>query len=892
MSTWYSKEAGEVLRGLQSRETGLATSEGERRLKEYGPNQIRRGEREGLLRRFFAQMKDPMILVLLAAAVLSVATGGGEDLFEAGIILLIVLVNAVISIAQEDHAHKALEALEQLAAPQARVMRDGVECRLDAAALVPGDIILLEAGDYVPADARLLRGMGLQVDESAMTGESVPVSKDASKLLPPGTPLGDRINMLLAATVVTAGRGSAVVTATGMETEVGRIAGLLLRQETGDTPLQRRMGEISKALSFICLSVCALLFGVGLLQQRPMLDMLMTAVSLAVAAIPEGLPAVVTIVLAIGVQRLARHNAIVKKLPAVETLGCASVICSDKTGTLTQNRMTIVEVWPPETALRREVLTLGALCNDAKLLGTPGQAPTLTGDPTEKAFLALAMEEGIRKEQLERDMPRRGELPFDSTRKRMSTLHPLPGGGWRLAVKGAPEVVLARCTHRKTARGVVPMSAAEAEGVFGRNEAMAARALRVLAVAYRDYPQRPHSMEEEGLTFVGLAGMIDPPRPEVREAVARCYAAGIRPVMITGDHRETAVAIARELDIYRPGDLAITGEGLDFLPQEQLEEDIHLFAVFARVTPEHKMRIVQAWQKRGCVVAMTGDGVNDAPALKAADIGCAMGISGTDVAKGAADMILMDDNFTSVVRAVEQGRGIYANIKKATHYLLSCNIGEMLTISVATLCHFTHMPLYPVQLLWLNLVTDSLPALALGMEPVEEDVMEQKPRDTRENFFNKRFSLRLLWQGLMVGGLTLLAYGLGYFYLGGPGVANTMAFATLTLSQLCHAFDVRSETRSLLHMGIFSNGAMNKAFVVGLVLQMGVLCYPPLMALFSVVPLDRAEWLTVWVLALSPLVICEIVKAFRRMANTRGRIEERFHEILKEKDKKGGRVRL
>ncbi len=889
MSTWYSKEAGEVLRNLQSREGGLSSSEGERRLKEYGPNQIRRGERQGLIGRFFAQMKDPMILVLLAAAVLSVSTGGGEDLFEAGIILLIVLVNAVISITQEDHAHKALEALEKLVSPQARVMRDGAERRLDAAALVPGDIILLEAGDYIPADARLLRGAGLMVDESSMTGESVPVSKNSEKILPPGTPLGDRKNMLLAATVVTAGRGSAVVTATGMETEVGHIAGLLLRQETGDTPLQRRMGEISKALSFICLTVCALLFGVGMLQHRPLLDMLMTAVSLAVAAIPEGLPAVVTIVLAIGVQRMAKYNAIVKKLPAVETLGCASVICSDKTGTLTQNRMTIVELWPPEAALRREILTLGVLCNDAKLLGEPGKAPVLTGDPTEKAFVSRAVEEGIRKEQLERDMPRRGELPFDSTRKRMSTLHPLPGGGWRLAVKGAPEVVLARCTHRKTSRGVIPLSPGEAEGISAGNAAMAARALRVLAVAYRDFPQQPRTLEEEGLTFVGLAGMIDPPRPEVREAVSQCYAAGIRPVMITGDHRETAVAIARQLDIYRPGDMAITGAGLDFLPQEQLEEDIPLFSVFARVTPEHKMRIVQAWQKRGCVVAMTGDGVNDAPALKASDIGCAMGIAGTDVAKGAADMILMDDNFTSVVRAVEQGRGIYANIKKATHYLLSSNIGEMLTISVATLCHFTHMPLQPVQLLWLNLVTDSLPALALGMEPVEEDVMEQKPRGANENFFNKGFSLRLLWQGMMMGALALLAYGLGYFYLGGPAVANTMTFATLTLSQLCHAFDVRSETRSLLHMGVFSNKAMNKAFAVGVLLQLGVLCYPPLMAVFSVVPLDRMEWLTVWVLALLPVVICEIVKFFRRIAEARNRIEERFHEIWKGKE--GGRVR-
>lgn len=883
MSTWHSKTAGELLHLLRSqRESGLSSGEAARRLTEFGENELEKGKRESLALRFLGQLKDPMILVLLAAAVLSVISGGGEDLLDAAIILLIVVVNACISITQEDNAHKALEALEKMTAPQARVLRDGVLTRIPSAQLVPGDIVHLEAGDFVPADARVLQAAGLKTDESAMTGESLPVGKSAVDALPEETVLGDRKNMLLSATVVTAGRGVAVVCATGMQTEMGRIAGLLLRQEQGETPLQRRMKEISKTLSFLCIGVCAVLFGVGLLQQRPMLDMLMTAVSLAVAAIPEGLPAIVTIVLALGVSRMAKRHAIIKKLPAVETLGCAGVICADKTGTLTQNKMTIVETYPEDAGLRRELLTLGTLCSDVTIRRGRGGTYTTLGDPTECAFVELAAREGIHKSLLETDMPRKGELPFDSGRKLMSTLHLMPDGSWRQAVKGAPEILLRRCSHLRTSRGVTTLSKDEAARITAKNGGMAQRALRVLAVAYRDYPRMPTELREEGLTFVGLAGMIDPPRPEVKAAVACCHAAGIRPVMITGDHKATAVAIAKELDIHRPGDLSITGEGLDFLPQEVLEEEVHKFSVFARVTPEHKMRIVKAWQKRGKVVAMTGDGVNDAPALKAADIGCAMGIAGTDVAKSAADMILTDDNFSAVVEAVEQGRGIYANIKKAIHYLLSCNIGEILTILVATVCRFPQMPLTPVQLLWLNLVTDSLPALALGMEPVEEDVMEQAPRDAEEKLFSRRFSLRLCWQGLMVGGLTLLAYGLGLRYFGGPQAANTMAFATLTLSQLCHAFDVRSESHSLFHIGFFTNSAMNKAFLVGLALQLAVLVIPPIQAIFGVVDLTRNAWLAVIALALAPLLVCESTKALGRRLRRRERAEEDFQELLRQ----------
>ncbi len=861
MSVWHSKTAHEVMAELKTGQaSGLSGAESDRRLKEYGRNELEQRERESLLMRFLDQMKDPMIIVLLAAAVLSLIASRGGDWIDAIIILLIVVVNACISISQEDNAEKALEALRKMSAPLAKVIRDGKMTRLETALLVPGDIILLEAGDLVPADARILDCANLKADESAMTGESVPVSKEALDSMPPETVLGDRENMVISATVITNGRATAVVTATGMNTEVGRIANLLMGEEDNDTPLQRKMAEISKTLSFICLGVCAVMFGVGMLQHKGILEMFMTAVSLAVAAIPEGLPAIVTIVLAMGVQRMVKRSAIVKKLPAVETLGCASVICSDKTGTLTQNKMTVVEVWS-RGGNRSAALTIGALCNDSKLAYGKDGAPRCVGDPTETAMVTIAALEGIDKNRLEKDMPRKAELPFDSQRKLMSTVHPLPGGGYRVMVKGAPDVLLRRCA--------VVAGGGTVKEVLAANENMASRALRVLGTAYKDLSAIPSELTTEtletGLTFVGLLGMIDPPRPEVKAAVAECYAAGIRPVMITGDHKLTAVAIAKELDIFRPGNLAITGEDLDFMPQGLLEQDIEKFAVFARVSPEHKMRIVKAWQKLGKVVAMTGDGVNDAPALKVADIGCAMGITGTDVAKGASDMILTDDNFATIVQAVEQGRGIYANIRKAIHYLLSCNIGEIITIFVATLFNFHQMPLVPVQLLWLNLVTDSLPALALGVEPVEEGVMKQKPRDAQESLFARGFSLRLAWQGVMVGLLTLTAYYLGEYVLSDPNLAdataNTMAFATLTMCQLFHAFDVRSERHSLFQIGILSNKAMNKAFVVGMAMQLAVLCIPPFQRVFSVTSLDAVEWLAVFALAVAPVVICELVKS-------------------------------
>ena len=872
LSLWFTKTPAETLSELETDQVkGLTSAQAEERLAKYGPNALEGGKKDSLIVRFLKQMKDPMIIVLLAAAVLSLIASGGHDWIEAVIILVIVVVNAIISISQESSAEKALEALQKMSAPLAKVIRNGEMTRLDTDKLVPGDIIVLEAGDLVPADARILECANLKADEAAMTGESVPVSKQAIDSLPEETVLGDRKNMVISSTVITNGRATCVVTDTGMNTEVGRIAKMLTSEEDGDTPLQRKMGEISKTLSFICLGVCVVMFIVGILYKKPIMDMFMEAVSLAVAAIPEGLPAVVTIVLALGTQRMVKHNAIVKKLPAVETLGCAGVICSDKTGTLTMNRMTVTQVWTMGDAHRAEALTISSLCNDTVLTYNEDGTAKTAGDPTETAFVDAAFKDGLDKNKMEAEMPRVNELPFDSDRKMMTTVHPV-NGKLRVMVKGAPDRLLERCTHILDGSPVAITEAHKAQ-VLDANAGMASKALRVLAAAYKDVDALPEGELtsenlECGLTFVGLVGMIDPPRMEVRQAVAECYGAGIRPVMITGDHKLTAVAIAKELDIYRDGDLAITGEDLDFMSQEMLEQDVEKFAVYARVSPEHKMRIVKAWQSKGMVVAMTGDGVNDAPALKAADIGCAMGITGTDVAKGAAEMILTDDNFATIVAAVEQGRGIYSNIKKAIHYLLSCNIGEIIAIFFATLLYkiFPDVPLMPVQLLWLNLVTDSLPALALGMEPVEHSVMQQKPRSAKESIFTRGFTIRLCWQGAMVGILTLAAYAIGFYGFSNPAAANTMAFATLTFSQLFHAFDVRSEDQSIFKLGITTNPAMNKAFLVGLVLQLIVLLVPPVMGIFEVVFLNVWEYIAVLVLSLVPVIISEIEKAARKAA--------------------------
>lgn len=857
---WFTKSKEEVLRSLDTDiKEGLSSQEAEKRLQSFGRNELDVKKKESIVKKVIGQLEDPMIIVLLIAAFLSYVSSGFKDWTDSVIILLIVVINAIISISQENNANKSLEALQKMSAPLAKVIRNKKMEHIETAMLVPGDIIELEAGDLVPADVRILSAANLKADESAMTGESVPVNKKALEGLPDDTVLADRKNMLISSTVITNGRATCVVTNTGMNTEVGRIANMLIAEDNNTTPLQRKMAEISKLLSIICLGICILMFVVGILYSRPILEIFMMAVSLGVAAIPEGLAAIVTIVLALGVQRLVKRHAIVKKLPAVETLGAASVICSDKTGTLTQNKMTVVETFVHGNETQEQLLAIGTLCNDSKLT-VDGSEFRVTGDPTETAFVSKAYEEKLDKNELETSLPRVAEIPFDSERKLMSTIHKTEQG-YRVMVKGAPDVLLNRCT----------IDEADAQKIAAKNADMASNALRVLGVAYKDITEIPEELLSEDienqLTFVGLVGMIDPPRQEVKEAVAQCYDAGIRPVMITGDHKLTAVAIAKELAIFRSGDLAMTGVELDMMPQEVLEEEVAKYSVYARVSPEHKMRIVKAWQANGMVVAMTGDGVNDAPALKVADIGCAMGITGTDVAKGAADMILTDDNFATIVHAVEQGRGIFSNIKKSIQYLLSCNIGEIITIFVATALNFHQMPLLAIQLLWLNLVTDSLPALALGMEPVEPGVMKQKPRDSRKSIFADGFAASMIFYGVLVGVITLAAYWLGEYVLSNPnvadGTANTMAFATLVFGELTRAFAVRSETRSIFSIGVFSNSAMNKAFLVSLALQLAVLFIPFLQEIFKVQSLTGMEWLIVILLSLVPLIVSEITKAFR-----------------------------
>ena len=847
-----------------SLEAGLSSQEAQQRLGQYGENKLAEKKKKTNLQRFLEQFKDAMIIILLLAAAVSfvVACFGHDpmEFFEPLLILLIVVLNAVLGMVQEAKAEKALDALKNMSAPHARVLRDGKEQVIDAAQLVPGDVIRLEAGDFIPADARLLKSVSLKSEESALTGESVPSEKDAAALVEEKAPLGDRSNMVFSGCSVTYGTATAVVTGTGMNTEMGKIAGLLEGEEEGQTPLQQKLAQLGKYLGFVALAACAVIFVVGLVNGINVLEIFMTAVSLAVSAIPEGLPAIVTIVLAIGVQRMVKKNALIRRLPAVETLGSASVICSDKTGTLTQNRMTLVKLWvegeqeleavsTSNTQAARELLRYGALCCDGSVVYKEDGTEQHIGDPTETSILVAAHKNGMEQDELNRQYPRLAELPFDSDRKLMTSVNQIDGKIVAI-VKGAFDMMAARCVS------------GDLEAAKEKNDEMSRGALRVLAVGYKfleKAPEDPTSEElENGLTLLGLVGMIDPPRPEAKAAVATCRQAGIKPVMITGDHVVTASAIAKELGILGDGDKAITGAQLDAMTEEQLDQEVERISVYARVSPENKIRIVKAWQRKGQVVSMTGDGVNDAPALKAADIGCAMGITGTDVAKGAADMTLTDDNFATIVDAVREGRGIYANIKKVVGFLLGTNIGEVLTVFFAMiLWHKT--PLLSMQLLWINLVTDSLPAISLGMEAVEADVMDHKPKPKSEGIFAHGLGIQVVLQGCMFALLTLAAFVLGQRYGGSLEAGQTMAFMVLALTQIVQSFNMRSQ-RSLFAIGPFSNKKLNGAALLSLALVCLVL-FTPVRVAFGLVLLPGWLYLVGLGLILVPLPVMELAKA-------------------------------
>ena len=863
--TAHDKDAAEVVRSLRSDlSSGLTSVQvGELRTK-FGENKLREKKKKTALQRFIDQFKDVMILILIAASAVSfaiaVSEGDPEGFFEPILILVIVVVNAIMGTVQEGNAEKALDALKSLSAPHARVIRDGEEKLVDAADLVPGDIIRLEAGDFIPADARLIRSVSLKSEESALTGESLPTEKDANAVVDVAAPLGDRSNMVFSGCSISYGTATAVVTATGMDTEMGKIANLLEGEEEGQTPLQLKLAQLGKYLGIICLAACAIVFIVGITSGIPVMEIFMTAVSLAVSAIPEGLPAIVTIVLSIGVQRMVKKNAIIRKLPAVETLGSASVICSDKTGTLTQNRMKLVKVYLDEAEEPEDVttdnsddvkklLTYAALCCDGSVVFN-GSEELHIGDPTETSIVLAAHKNGLPKDKLNNDHPRMAELPFDSDRKLMTTVNKF-GDSYVAIVKGAFDVMAARCKAgnlKKAAR---------------INDEMSKKALRVLAVGYKKVdtiPTEPTSeLLETGLTFMGLVGMIDPPRPEVRDAVAVCKQAGIRPVMITGDHVVTASAIAEDLGILREGDRAVTGPELDAMSETELDKNVENISVYARVSPENKIRIVKAWQRKNQIVAMTGDGVNDAPALKAADIGCAMGITGTDVAKGAADMTLTDDNFATIVEAVREGRGIYANIKKVVGFLLGTNIGEIITVFTAMIL-WHKAPLLSMQLLWINLVTDGLPAVALGVEPVEEGVMKEAPKPKDEGLFAHGFGVRIGLQGLMIGILTLAGFFFGDKMTGTVEGGQTLAFMVLALSEIVQAYNMRSD-RSLFAIGPFTNSKLNGASAISILLMLLVL-FTPLSRIFGLIYLPAKVYLIGLALIFAPLPIMEIAKKF------------------------------
>ena len=861
---WHSLSAESTLKKLKSdSEKGLSTAQILAGKKTFASNVLVQKGKKNVIIKFLEQFKDLMVIILIAAAVVSAIASyisGDKDIVDPIIILSIVIINAIMGVVQESKAEKAIDALKKLSAPSSTVIRNGKTSKIPSSELIPGDIILLYAGDMVPADARLIHTYSLSVEEAGLTGESTPVEKYPHVVFEENTIPSEQKNMIFSSSVILSGSCKAVVVETGMNTQVGKIAQMLNDQSTPQTPLQNRLSKTGKILGIGAILICIVLFGLGALQSIPPLENLMIAVSLAVAAIPEGLTAIVTIVLAIGVQRMAKSNAIIRRLPAVETLGSATVICSDKTGTLTQNKMTVTKIATVNgtqdfnTNLSKKILELGSICNSSSQNAN-------SVNPTEKAILTSFLKNGGNKTEIEKNFPKIFEIPFNSQKKMMTTAH-CSAKGYRVVTKGAVERVLQICNRYADGEITREITNSIRSRIEEINENLAKSALRVIAVAYKDVTEKPSSDAlEKDLIFVGLIGIIDPPRPEAVKAVQTCKKAGIKPVMITGDHALTAQAIAAELDICSQNSKAIQGKEIDAMSQEELEERVKNCSVFARVSPEHKVRIVKAFQANGEIVAMTGDGVNDAPALKAADIGCAMGKGGTQVAKNAADMVLTDDNFSTIVKAVEEGRGIFDNIKKAAHFLISSNIGEIIVIFISILLgHPT--PLLPIQLLWINLVTDSLPAMALGMEPPEKNIMGRKPKDTKSGLFEKSTVFNIVIEGCLIGCLSLFAFILGRFVFDGSSlaVARTMAFSVLGISQLVHAFNMRSE-RSLFKVGIFSNKKMVQSFIICLALQVSVVSIPFLTGIFKTTPLNSSQWLTVILLALVPILVVEIEKA-------------------------------
>lgn len=864
---FHNQKKEDVLKNLETDELrGLSEEQIAPRVAKYGENKLIDKKKKSMFIRFLEQFKDVMIIILIVAAIVSLVIacieGDPMEFIEPALIFLIVIMNAIMGLVQENKAEKALNALKNMSAPHARVIRDGKEKIIKASELVPGDIIHLEAGDFVPADARLLESVNLKSEESALTGESVPSEKDASLEVDEKAGIGDRDNMVFSGCSITYGMATAVVTETGMNTEMGKIAGLLAGAKETKTPLQQKLARLGKWLGLAALVACAIVFIVGLVAGQNIMDMFMTAVSLAVSAIPEGMPAIVTIVLSIGVTRMVKKNAIIKRLPAVETLGSASVICSDKTGTLTQNRMTLVKTYLDGGELAdldtanvgesvQKLLDWGTLCCDGAVTFDEYGKEIHIGDPTETAIILAAHKAGHSKEALNEKYPRVAKIPFDSDRKLMTSVNKIDGK-LVVIVKGAFDMMAERCV------------AGDIERARKTNDTMSAEALRVLAVGYKVLDELPAELTSEnlenGLTFLGLVGMIDPPRPEAKAAVAVCRQAGIKPVMITGDHIVTASAIARQFGILEEGDRAITGAQLDEMSDEELDKEVEHISVYARVSPENKIRIVRAWQKKGQVVSMTGDGVNDAPALKAADIGCAMGITGTDVAKGAADMTLTDDNFATIVDAVKEGRGIYANIKKVVGFLLGTNISEILIVFLAMVI-WQVSPFISIQLLWINLITDSLPAVALGMEAVEKDVMMRKPRPKDESLFAHGYGIRIFLQGCMFAALALGAYFIGEMITGGSSEGgSTLAFLTLSLSQIIHAYNMRSE-HSLFKIGPFSNHKLNWVTLISIVLIVFVLFTPGVVSAFGMMYIPWYGYLIGIGLSLVPILVLECFKA-------------------------------